>query len=123
MYGLLGGKIAIVTGGSSGIGRAIATSFAAEGAEVVIADIVPEPKEGGETTLARIARAGGKASYEHTNVAHWDEIDALIGKTVARCGRIDGRPHAHHRVEDLRHGPRVHRGTRHRSRSQRARTP
>jgi glucose 1-dehydrogenase len=89
MYGLLGGKIAIVTGASSGIGRAIATSFAAEGAEVVIADIVPEPLEGGESTLARIHRAGGKASYEHTNVAHWDEVDALIGKTVARCGRLD----------------------------------
>jgi glucose 1-dehydrogenase len=89
MYGLLGGKIAIVTGASSGIGRAIATNFAAEGAEVVIADIVPEPLEGGESTLARIIRAGGKASYEHTNVARWDDVDALIGKTVARCGRLD----------------------------------
>jgi len=86
MYGLLGGKIAIVTGGSSGIGRAIATSFAAEGAEVVIADIVPEPKEGGETTLARIARAGGKASYEHTNVAHWDGIDVMVNNAAIYSG-------------------------------------
>jgi NAD(P)-dependent dehydrogenase (short-subunit alcohol dehydrogenase family) len=89
MYGLLGGKIAIVTGASSGIGRAIAMRFAAEGAEVIIADIVPEPLEGGESTVARIHRAGGKAAYEHTNVAKWDDVDALIGKTVARCGRLD----------------------------------
>jgi glucose 1-dehydrogenase len=89
MYGLLGGKTAIVTGASSGIGRAIAMSFAAEGAEVVIADIVPEPLEGGESTLASIHRAGGRAVYEHTNVARWDDVDALIGRTVARCGRLD----------------------------------
>jgi len=89
MHGLLGGKVAIVTGASSGIGRAIAMSFAAEGAEVIIADIVPEPLEGGESTLARILHAGGRAAYEHANVALWDDVDALIAKTVARCGRLD----------------------------------
>jgi NAD(P)-dependent dehydrogenase (short-subunit alcohol dehydrogenase family) len=89
MYGLLGGKVAIVTGASSGIGRAIAMSFAAEGAEVIIADIVPEPLEGGESTLARILEAGGKAAFKHANVAVWDDVDALVANTVARCGRLD----------------------------------
>jgi NAD(P)-dependent dehydrogenase (short-subunit alcohol dehydrogenase family) len=89
MYGLLSGKTAIVTGASSGIGRAIAMSFAAEGAEVVIADIVPEPLEGGESTLAAIQRAGGRATFAHANVAVWDDVDALIANTVERCGRLD----------------------------------
>jgi glucose 1-dehydrogenase len=89
MSQLLAGKIAIVTGASSGIGRAIATGFAAEGAEVVIADIVPEPLEGGENTLAAIERMGGKAVYERTDVSRWDDVDAVIAKTVARCGRLD----------------------------------
>ena len=89
MYGLLVGKVAIVTGASSGIGRAIAISFAAAGAEVVIADIVPEPLEGGESTLARILAAGGRATYVRVNVARWDDVDALIGGTIARCGRLD----------------------------------
>lgn len=89
MYGLLDGKIAIITGASSGIGRAIAMGFAAEGAEVVIADIVPEPLEGGESTLSRILGDGGRATFEYANVAMWDEVDTLIAKTVARCGRLD----------------------------------
>ncbi|HVH84230.1 MAG TPA: SDR family NAD(P)-dependent oxidoreductase, partial [Steroidobacteraceae bacterium] len=89
MASLLAGKVAVVTGASSGIGRAIAISFAGEGASVVIADIIGKPLEGGESTLEIIARAGGTASFHRTDVGRSAEIDALIGSTVERYGRLD----------------------------------
>jgi NAD(P)-dependent dehydrogenase (short-subunit alcohol dehydrogenase family) len=89
MSSLLAGKIAVVTGASSGIGRAIAIGFAIEGATVIIADVTPQPIEGGETTLEAIARSGGAASFEKTDVGRWDDMDSLIGNTVARHGRLD----------------------------------
>jgi glucose 1-dehydrogenase len=89
MSSLLADKVAVVTGASSGIGRAIAMSFAAEGAAVVIADITENPVEGGEPTSALIARAGGRAAFHKTDVGRWSEIDGLIGATVERHGRLD----------------------------------
>jgi NAD(P)-dependent dehydrogenase (short-subunit alcohol dehydrogenase family) len=76
-------KVAIVTGGGSGIGRAIALRFAREGAQVVIADI---DCEGGEKTFADIGRRG---LFTHTDITRIDEIDTLVGKTVAELGQVD----------------------------------
>ncbi|NOT57763.1 MAG: SDR family oxidoreductase [Deltaproteobacteria bacterium] len=80
------GKVALVTGGSSGIGRASALAFAREGAKVVVADVTVE---GGEETVALIKKAGGDALFVKADVAKAAEVEALINKTVATYGRLD----------------------------------
>jgi glucose 1-dehydrogenase len=86
---LLDGRIAIVTGASSGIGRAIAMRFAAEGAVVVIADTRTDPIEGGEPTVDLIRRAGGRCSFQSTDVSRWADVDRLVGETVRQHQRLD----------------------------------
>jgi glucose 1-dehydrogenase len=87
--GRLDGKVAIVTGAASGIGRAIALRFAAEGAKVVVADIVDEPIEGSQPTETLIAESGGQAMTLRCDVSRWDQVDALVSETVATWGSLD----------------------------------
>jgi NAD(P)-dependent dehydrogenase (short-subunit alcohol dehydrogenase family) len=86
MVKLLEGKIALVTGGSSGIGRATALAFAREGAKVVVADV---QVEGGQETERMIKEAGGEAIFVKTDVSDAAEVERLINKAVKTYGRLD----------------------------------
>src|SRR3989449_2168859 len=86
MTGWLAGKVALVTGAGSGIGRASALTFAREGAKVVVADVVVE---GGEETVGMVKTAGGEALFVKADVSQAAEVEALINKTLATYGRLD----------------------------------
>lgn len=79
-------KVALVTGGNSGIGRASAIAFAREGANVVVA---ARREEEGQKTVQLIRDAGGEATFIQTDVSRSDEIARLIDKTVKIYGRLD----------------------------------
>ncbi|MGM0584658.1 MAG: glucose 1-dehydrogenase [Pseudomonadota bacterium] len=81
----LKGKRAIVTGGGSGIGRAVCLRFAEEGAEVAIFDMNPE---GAQETVRRIEAAGGKATAHKVDITDRAQVDAAVAK-VAEGGNID----------------------------------
>lgn len=85
----LAGRVAIVTGGSSGIGRAIARKFASHGAVVVVADITTDAIEGGRPVCDVVAEEGGKAVFVRTDVSSSSDVDAMVAETVSRFGRLD----------------------------------
>ena len=85
----LQGKTAIVTGASSGIGRAIAITFARHGANVVMADVRDDPREGGDPTPTAIEREGGRGRFVHADVSRWRDVDALVQAAVDDFGRLD----------------------------------
>jgi NAD(P)-dependent dehydrogenase (short-subunit alcohol dehydrogenase family) len=80
------GKIAIVTGGAAGIGRACAIAYAAEGANVVIADI---DAAAAHEVVALIAAGGGHARYRATDVADSDACSHLVAETAEEFGKVD----------------------------------
>lgn len=80
------GKVALVTGGGTGIGRATAIAFAREGASVVIGN---RNSEAGEAVVKAIQDAGGQASFLRTDVSSEDDVKALIEHAVATYGRLD----------------------------------
>jgi NAD(P)-dependent dehydrogenase (short-subunit alcohol dehydrogenase family) len=86
MAGQLAGKVMLVTGGASGIGRSTALACAREGAKLVIADT---QEEGGHHTVHRITDHGGEAIFVQTDVTQASAVDALIAKAVERYGRLD----------------------------------
>lgn len=82
----LAGKVAIVTGAASGIGRATALLFAAEGAKVVAADV---DKARGDTVVQEITSAGGDAVFVRVDISSPEQVEALVRTAVETYGKLD----------------------------------
>jgi len=87
--GRLAGRVAVVTGGTSGLGRAIALAFAREGAAVTIGDVRERPADGAPSTAEAIRSAGGRAAYEATDVTSRAAVEALVLRAVTEFGALD----------------------------------
>ncbi len=84
--GKLDGKVALITGSATGIGRATALLFAREGAKVVVADYAPDE---GKETVRMIRDAGSEAIFVEADVRRADDVKKMIRMAVDTCGRID----------------------------------
>jgi len=82
----LAGKVALVTGGASGMGRSEATIFAREGAKVMVADLM-EPD--GQKVVSEIADSGGQARFVRLDVTQESQWEAAVAATVAAFGKLD----------------------------------
>ena len=82
----LAGKVAIVTGGASGIGRGIAERFAAEGARVLVADVRDDL---GERLVGELDSTGAKVVYRHTDVGEQAQVAELVEAAVSTFGGLD----------------------------------
>lgn len=102
------GRVALVTGGGSGIGAAVALGFAARGARVVVSDI---DEQGGAEQVARIEENGGEAIFINADVSQPNQVEALVEGAVEAFGRLDyacnnagigggSEPTADHKLED-----------------------
>src|SRR5436309_329050 len=80
------GKVAIVTGGGSGIGRATAILLARQGASVVV---VGRNDANGAETVAQVEAVGGKSTWLHADVANTRDIDAMLGFAEVTYGGLD----------------------------------
>lgn len=86
MAGKLEGRVGVITGGASGIGRATAMVMAREGAKVVVSDV---QEEAGEETVNLVKQSRGEARFVKADVANSDDAERLIAKTVEAYGRLD----------------------------------
>ena len=86
MAGLLDGRVSLVTGAGSGIGRATSLVMSREGATVVVSDI---NADGGEETLSAVKEAGGAGMFVHADVSRPDDVAALVAQVISTYGRLD----------------------------------
>jgi NAD(P)-dependent dehydrogenase (short-subunit alcohol dehydrogenase family) len=84
--GRLDGKVALITGSGSGIGRATAVLFAREGAKVAVNDVI---ENGGQVTVQLIRTTGGDATFFRADVTQAVEVESMVNEVVKKYGKID----------------------------------